>query len=175
MNKERLEITPNITIHRLLEAYPELEDVLISIAPPFKKLKNPFLRKSVAKIATIRHASSVANLPLNELVAKLRVAVGQELSPESYSDRNYLEEEPDWFSIDKIAATIDESDVGGEDKMTIAYVLEAARDLEKESIIELLTDFVPAPGIDVMKSKGYETWSKREEDGLIRTYFLKKP
>ena len=36
-------------------AYPELEEVLIGLAPPFKKLKNPLLRKSVAKIATIKH------------------------------------------------------------------------------------------------------------------------
>lgn len=174
MNKEKLEITPKLTIHKLLEAYPELEDVLIDIAPPFKKLKNPFLRKSVAKVATIRHASSVAGLPLDELVRKLRVAVGQELSSESYSDENYFEEEPDWFSTDKIAATINESDVGSKDKMTIAYVLEAARALEKDSIIELVTGFMPAPGIDIMKSKGYLTWSKREENGFIKTYFLKK-
>ena len=37
--KDSLEINPSVTVHALLEAYPELEDVLIGIAPPFKKLK----------------------------------------------------------------------------------------------------------------------------------------
>lgn len=48
-----IDITPSVTVHTLLLEYPELEDVLIGIASPFKKLKNPILRKSVAKIATI--------------------------------------------------------------------------------------------------------------------------
>lgn len=52
MSRDAIEITPSVTAHELLEAYPELEDVLIGIAPPFKKLKNPLLRKSVAKMAT---------------------------------------------------------------------------------------------------------------------------
>ena len=63
MSQQGIEITPSITVHELLEAYPELEDVLIGIAPPFKKLKNPILRRSVAKIATIKHISSVGGVP----------------------------------------------------------------------------------------------------------------
>ena len=53
--KKEIKIVPTVTVHELLEAYPELEDVLIGIAPPFKKLKNPILRKTVAKVATIKH------------------------------------------------------------------------------------------------------------------------
>ncbi|NIP23979.1 MAG: DUF1858 domain-containing protein, partial [Phycisphaerae bacterium] len=52
--------------------YPELEETLISIAEPFKKLKNPLLRKSIAKIATLKHISAVGNVPLNDLVNELR-------------------------------------------------------------------------------------------------------
>ncbi len=55
MSRSNIEITPSVTVYALLEAYPELEEVLIGIAPPFKKLKNPFLRRSVAKVATIKH------------------------------------------------------------------------------------------------------------------------
>jgi len=38
MSKNVIEINPSVTVHALLEAYPELEKVLIGIAPPFKKL-----------------------------------------------------------------------------------------------------------------------------------------
>ena len=71
MTKSHIEINPSTKVHDLLEAYPELEETLIGIAPPFKKLKNPVLRKTVAKIATIKHISSVGNVELNELVGKL--------------------------------------------------------------------------------------------------------
>ena len=71
MAKEQVEITPSTTVGALLDAHPELEETLIGIAPPFKKLKNPFLRKSVAKVATLKHIASVGNVPLNELISKL--------------------------------------------------------------------------------------------------------
>ena len=47
-------IEPVTKIAALLDHYPELEDVLIGMAPPFKKLKNPILRKSVAKVASLQ-------------------------------------------------------------------------------------------------------------------------
>ena len=65
MEQSNVEITPSLTVHALLEAYPELEEVLIGLAPPFKKLKNPFLRRSVAKVATMKHIASVGGIPLD--------------------------------------------------------------------------------------------------------------
>jgi hypothetical protein len=47
---ENLIISPKTKIYELLEAYPQLEETLIALAPPFKKLKNPVLRKTIAKI-----------------------------------------------------------------------------------------------------------------------------
>ena len=143
-----------MTVHALLEAYPELEEVLISIAPPFKKLRNPWLRISVAKIATLKHASSVGNVPLNELISKLREAVGQPMSTKSYSDQDYFNEQPNWFSPDRITLSIDEDKVDDRDQMTLAPILSGAKNVKKGEIIELVTFFLPAPGIEVMKSRG---------------------
>jgi hypothetical protein len=53
MAKKTIEITPATTVSDLLDTYPHLEETLIGIAPPFKKLRNPALRKSVSKVATI--------------------------------------------------------------------------------------------------------------------------
>ena len=64
MEHNGLDINPSVTVHELLEEFPQLEEVLIGIAPPFKKLKNPFLRKTIAKVATIKHISSVGGVPL---------------------------------------------------------------------------------------------------------------
>jgi hypothetical protein len=52
MTTGNIEITPSTKVNDLLDAYPEIEEILIGIAPPFKKLKNKFLRKSVAKANT---------------------------------------------------------------------------------------------------------------------------
>ena len=173
MPEGHLEITPSVTVNSLLEAYPELEEVLIGIAPPFKKLKNPLLRRSVAKVATIKHISSVGGVPLAELIAKLREAVGQPLSSESYDDQDYFGEQPDWFSPDKVTLSIDEDKVEDKDTMTLVAILQEARNVQKGEIIELVTSFLPAPGIDILKSKGYLVWTRRPEAGLIKSYFLK--
>jgi TusA-related sulfurtransferase len=57
--------------------------------------------------------------------------------------------------------------------MTIVTVLRDAQKLKKGEIIELVTTFLPAPGIDRMRSKGYSVWTMKDEDNTIRTYFLK--
>ena len=173
MSQNNIEITPSVTVQTLLEAYPELEEELISIAPPFKKLKNPLLRKSVAKVATLKHISSVGGIPLDELIGKIREAVGQSKSTESYQDPDYFGEQPDWFSPEKISLFIDEGKLEDPDKMTLVVILEKAKNIKKGEIIELVTTFLPAPGIDTLRSKGYSVWTRKESEDLIRSYFLK--
>jgi hypothetical protein len=174
MSETEPDITPAVTVHKLLEAYPQLEEVLIGIAPPFKKLRNPILRRSVAKVATLRHAAAVGRVPLNELIATLRSAVGQAVSEESYEDGSYFREQPDWFAAQSIALTIEEAKLANQDEMTLGPVLRGAKSLKRGEIIELVTTFLPAPGIDVMKRKGYAIWVVQDADDVIRTYFLKQ-
>lgn len=169
----KIDIKPTTKVHDLLEAYPELEEVLIKMAPVFKKLKNPLLRQSVARVATMKHIASVANIPLTELINKLRRVVGQETSKKTYVDENYFLDQPDWFSPDKIALSINEEKRENKDQMTLVTILLEAKKVKKGEIIELLTTFLPAPGIDILKSKGYLVWSKRLENGIVKSYFLK--
>ncbi len=173
MTSGNIEITPSTKVNDLLDVYPELEETLIGIAPPFKKLKNPMIRKSVARVATIKHISSVGNVPLNELINKLREAIGQPATNDFYEDENYFSNQPDWFSADKISLSVNEEKIEDKDKMTLVTILQEARNVKKGEIIELITTFLPAPGIDIMKSKGYSVWTVKEEDDLIKSYFLK--
>jgi Domain of unknown function (DUF1858) len=172
MSEHKLDITPSVTVHKLLVAYPELEEVLIGIAPPFKKLRNPLLRRTVAKVATIKHISSVGGVPLGELLGRLREAVGQPLSTQTYEDVDYFSEQPEWFVAQKITLSIEEGSTDP-DKMALTVVLEKAKTVKKGEIIELITTFLPAPGIDILKEKGYSAWTVKERDDLIKSYFLK--
>jgi hypothetical protein len=172
-SQNQVEIIPSVTVHNLLEAYPELEEVLIGIAPPFKKLKNPMLRKSVAKVATLKHISSVGRVPLDELINTLRKAVGQPISGDSYENDNYFKDQPEWFSTDRISLSINEDKLEDKDKMTLVTILEQAKDVKQGEIIELVTTFLPAPGIDILKSKGYSVWTTKSDGDIIRSYFLK--
>ena len=173
MVSDSVEITPSTTVHELLETYPEIEETLIGMAPPFKKLKNPLLRNSIAKIATLKNISSVGNIPLNDLINDLRESVGESEISVVHEEEEYFSDQPDWFSIEKIAVSMVEGEVGDKDKMTVVVVLREANKLKKGEVLELTTTFLPAPGIDTMKSKGYSVWTMKEDENLIKTYFLK--
>ncbi len=173
MSQNNIEITPSVTVHILLKTYPELEELLIGLAPPFKKLKNPLLRRTIAKVATIRHIASVGGIPLNDLISKLRKEVGQSEITVSYDDSEYFGEQPSWFSLKDVVRSINEAEVKDTDKMTLAIILKEAKSVKKGEIIELVTSFLPAPGIDAMIKKGYSVWTKKESNDVIKSYFLK--
>jgi len=170
-----VQILPATKVATLLKHYPELEDVLIDMAPPFKKLRNPILRKSVAKVASLRQAAAVARLPVEEVINKLRRAVGQEsMTAENVgATPSYFSSRPGWFDPTNIVASIDERDGGAVDEMTLNRVSRQAKKLRGTQILELVTTFLPAPGIDVMIAQGFQVWSVEEDSGLIRTYFSK--
>ena len=175
MSQESFPILPSTKVGALLEAYPELEDVLIGFAPPFKKLKNPILRKAVAKVASLQHVATVGGVSVQELVNKLRAKVGQDaiaLEQDVDGGFSYFSNRPDWFDPTKIVASIDERH-GDSNKMPITTVLQEAARLQPAEIIELITAFLPVPGIEIMKKKGLLVWSVREQPELIRTYVSK--
>lgn len=167
-----IDINPNTTVYSLLESYPELEDVLIGMAPPFKKLKNPFLRNSIAKVATLKHAATVGRIDLYEMISELRKTVGQSMLDETYEAPSYLGEQPEWFYLEKVVRSINESTIKDDKKMTITHLLKHAKDLQQGEIIELITSFIPAPGIDLMKKKGFGCWTKKESETVYKSYFL---
>ncbi len=170
-------ILPSTRVAALLDQFPELEDVLISLAPPFKKLKNPILRKSVAKVASLKQAAIVARMPITTLINTLRSAVGQppyQGDPEARNDEDpYPAAQPDWFDPTRIVATIDERAEQNADEMTLAAVLRAISQGEPRQIVELITTFIPAPGIDLMRAKGLLIWVNDEGTGIVRTYACK--
>lgn len=164
-------ILPSTKVGALLDRYPQLEEVLIGLAPPFRKLKNPLLRKGVSRVASLQHAAVVGGMSVGELVNKLRTAVGQSvIAPEDFPGAvSYFSDRPEWFDAARIVASIDER-AADPDRMPIASVLQGAARLHSTEIIELITTFVPAPGIDILRRKGYLVWSVREDGKLVRTY-----
>jgi len=176
MTDTPLKIEPSTRVAQLLDAYPELEDQLIRMAPPFKKLKNPILRKSVAKVATLKQAAVAARLDLKKMIDELRAAVGQPPlgQVEAIDEAAYLGSPPGWFDPSLVATTIDDREADDPDTMAISRIVTAMKDLKEREVVELVSTFLPAPGIDVARGRGLLTWSVREESDLVKTYFVKE-
>jgi hypothetical protein len=174
MPSDDLAILPTTKVSSLLDRYPELEDVLIQLAPPFVRLKNPLLRRGVARVASLKQAAAVGHLPVSRLVNTLRGAVGQPAIPDDDSDERsaYFSAQPDWFDAARVIHTVDESSTDP-DKMPIAELLQRAMLLNPGEILELRSQHLPAPGIDILKSKGYRVWSTPSTSNVVHTFLCK--
>ncbi len=62
------EITPQTTIHDLLKAHPELLDFLLAYHPEFRLLRNPAMRATMGRVATLELVASKAGVPVEQLL-----------------------------------------------------------------------------------------------------------
>ena len=58
MAASKIIISPKTKVGELLDNYPDLESVLMEMSPAFEKLRNPVLRKTVARVATLQQVDS---------------------------------------------------------------------------------------------------------------------
>lgn len=165
-------ITPKTKVLELIETYPELEDVLIEIAPAFKKLKNPVLRRTVAKIATLQQAAAIGNVKTETLINRLRQVVGQDLIIGD-SSTQYNFKKPDWFDDEKIAKRFNASEMLAVGEHPVNQVIADLNHLEALEIYLLIAPFLTAPLIDKATSLGLKHWIDKRNDEEYYIYFQK--
>ena len=172
MEKRQLIISPRTKVLQLIETYPELEDVLISYVPAFKKLKNPVLRRTVAKIATLQQAASIGNVKVGDLINHLRKEVGQELISEA-QESPYNMTKPDWFTETKIHQELDVRDMLAAGEHPVNQVMADLKKLPVNSIYKMIAPFLPAPLIDKASSIDVKHFVVKNSDTLYYIYFIK--
>jgi hypothetical protein len=171
---EKLLITPKTKIYDLLEAFPELEDILIGSAPEFKKLKNPVLRKTITRITNIGQAAIIGGLNVEELVNRLREKVGQNsLEQLDDSGTKYVTSCPGWFRKEAVVQTIDIREMLNKGEQPVHEVLAAIKKLNETGILEIIAPFIPAPLLDKTLSLDYKHWLDKKGEGEYRVYFSK--
>lgn len=161
-----LAINPSTKVGDLLDAYPGMDEVLIEIAPAFAKLRNPILRKTVAKLATLEQAASIGGLTVKELIIKVREAAGVD-GPDIAEDRSRpaVEHAPCWHSEGKVGMRVDADAMLEQGVHPLGLVQEAAGKLEPGAIIRIESGFRPEPLIDMMQRRGLEVWSRETTPG----------
>lgn len=170
--KNKLIITPDIKIHELLETYPELEDVLIEISPLFVKLKNPVLRRTIARVTTLKQASVVGKVSLNDMINKLRAAAGQ-APAEIITDSVQQKEKPGWANYDNIKIEYDAREDLDNGIQPLNRVVRETKEFQQGEKYLLITAFVPVPMIELLKTNGFECYSEIISAKEVRNYFLK--
>jgi len=164
-------ITPKTRVGELLDTYPDLEPVLLELSPAFKKLKNPVLRKTVGKVATLQQAAALGNISVTELINTLRSKVGQQLFEGESSGENIEYEKPDWFEPGKVTVTFDASPLIDSGQNPMQEVFDHLELTNAGEIFLLTTPFIPAPIIELISNKGYKHYCMKSKQGLCSTYF----
>lgn len=175
-DQKKAPITPETRVGELLDAYPELEEVLLEMSPSFAKLRNPVLRKTVAKVTTLSQAARVGSVPIERMINGLRTAAGIE-DPLEVTDTKGQQPsgEPSWYDLARVTHRLDVRPVLERGEKPVGLVISALKSLQPGEIYELTAPFLPAPLIDMAKEKGYEAWSVIEATDLVKVYFCMIP
>lgn len=168
--ESKLIISPKTKVLQLIEAYPQLDEVLINMVPQFKKLKNPLLRKTVAKIATLQQAAAIGNLKAEDLINRLRKEIGQEQS-DYETQSSYVTIKPDWFANSKVVRYNDIREMLNAGEHPVNQVISDLKALKDDEIYVVIAPFLPAPMIDKAQSLNYKHWVDKESDELYKICF----
>jgi len=170
--KEKLIITPNTRVRELIDNYPDLEPLLFELAPAFRKLKNPVLRNTIARVTSLRQAAAVGNISVDKVVNSLRKAAG--MDEISLADEGKEEsKKPVWLDESRIAGKLDARKLLEAGKEPLGDVLKETAKLEKGQIFMFSAPFYPAPLIDKLRSLGFECWTNKKGDQNYDNYAFK--
>jgi len=162
------EIKIDTTIAELLNNYEGMKDILISINPKFKKLNNPILRRTLAKVATVKQAAIIGGMDPYDLLNKLRVAVGQEPIEKKSSEDNRVEPLPSWVKEPKVI--LDANRLLEKEINPLAEANKRLKELPKGEVLAILADFRPEPLIEEFAKKGFEVAVEQKGENNFITY-----
>ncbi len=170
-----MNITPSTKLFDLLAEYPALEEKIIGIAPPFKNLKNPVLRRTVGKLATLEKVALIGELDVNEFLNTLRREVGQdEIGAEDKPQISWRKDDPDWIKA-KPAEIVDGTEMLSRGMHPLSLINETMQNLKTGQLVLLKTNFKPLPLIEAMEKQNYTVYSKTDEQDSDQhfTFFRK--
>jgi len=166
-------ITPQTKVGELLAAYPQLEAVLLAQAPEFAKLRNPLLRRTVGRVATLQAAARTANLKVTDLVDVLRAAVGQApLDASSGEEREGSPSAnacPDWAATGRVTVTLDVDALLERGDHPLAQVTAMLSSLGERESIRLTSSFRPEPLVEALAARGRRVHTAPGPDGRWTT------
>ena len=173
METPKLIISPKTKVLQLIDTYPQLEELLISYVPAFRKLKNPLLRNTVAKITTLQQAAVIGNVKVEELINLFRSEVGEDLI-EMAEDSTFNTIQPDWYDEDRIVSSLDIRAMLNVGEQPVNQVITDLNKLKPAEIYEVVAPFIPAPLIDKATSLNMVHWIDQKGAELFQVYFCRK-
>ena len=159
-----------------------LVDVLAAASPMFERLRNPALRRVMARLVTVEQAARIAGLDPADLLERLNDASGSaairptgvpfmepaeqgSVAPPAHLART----RPECFRDVDVR---DELRAGGE---PFTRIMAARRAMQPGDVLRVRAIFEPAPLYPVMTKQGLAHWTERLADDDWRVWFYDAP
>ncbi len=169
-------ITPDTKVAALLERYPVLEETLINTVPAFSALRNPFLRKTVARVTSLQQAAKVGGVDVVDLVNSLRKVVGQETLGNIFYDEElaipFSSSELDAWKM-RVTKSLDVRPLLEQGIHPKDMIREAAESLSGQECLEFVTGFIPTPLIELLQQQGFAVKVFVASPAEVRTYVVR--
>lgn len=169
-----MEITPMTKIGDLLKEFPHLEETLIGFSPKYQLLRNPVLRRTIGRVATLQQVSVVGSIPLETIINTLREAAGQTQTIINMNANKGNSPAPAWLDPFKITQRLDAREMLSKGEHPLNEVLSRTHSMGNNEIFELTTGFIPMPLIEKVSNTGFDYYIEEAPGQEVRTYFCRK-
>ena len=165
---------PDTVVAEAIAADPKVVDRLIALNPTFAKLRNPVLRKVMARLVNFADAAKVAGVPLDALLA----AVNDEPLPATPIAADVVKEHaapPAWLAkVDPATAHhLDVRPLLARGEEPLGVIMRQAGPLAVGETFILDAPFDPAPLRRVLAGKGFVDYAEQIANDHWRVTFLR--
>ena len=124
------------------------------------------LRAAATKTTTLSQLAQTDGLSIGVLIGELREAAGLEkLAANSAADA------PMWAAETAVTKTLDAREIIQQGGHPLEQVMTELDTLSPGDVYQLTTPFVPAPMIDLVRQRGFESHTVSHGPDLCHTYF----
>jgi uncharacterized protein (DUF2249 family) len=164
---QRLRPTRDTKISELLNAYPEMIDILARYNRHFELLRRPTLRKIMTPLVTIEKAARTAQVDPDDMLAEIYRAIGEPFS--RGQDRPRAASAPETGPMpeeirnisDEHRIVLDVRDDVRAGEEPYHRIMQAVTALKEDQVLQLCNIFEPVPLYDLLAKRGLAHWTER--------------
>lgn len=171
MNSGTEIIDGNTIVKTLLDAkQEEVINALIKLNKNFRKLRNPFLRKLLARRVRVADACKVANCTISDFLKAMQqigFTIAETAEPASQAQATFTN------PPEQLVTEFDVRPILAANQDPLKEILKKTQQLKKGEYLRIINTFEPTPLITLLNQKGFQSHSYFAEPELSITYFFK--
>ena len=164
-------VTKDIKISIIIKENKNAIDTIASINKHFLKLKNPVLRRVLAPRVTVKDAAKIGKTTVNEFLNRLE-KIGFEIKLETENITTTQKTSKNAVKLNLVRLDVRPTIESGADPFK--EIMQKIKTLKAEETLQIINVFEPIPLINILKEKGFKTWTDIINDNEYHTFFTKE-